>query len=43
MAFWVKTAAGEYVLARIKTVKAADYSDLTSGGSAYVELEWLRR
>ncbi len=42
LAFWVKTHSGEYILTRIKTVQPATYSDMISGGTATVELEWTR-
>jgi outer membrane protein assembly factor BamB len=40
LTFWVKTRSGEYVLARIRSVSPASYSDLLSGGVAALELEW---
>jgi Concanavalin A-like lectin/glucanases superfamily len=43
LAFWVKRKSGEYVLARIKTVEPASYSDLKSGVVPTLELEWFRR
>ena len=42
LAFWVKARGGEYILARIRTVQTASYSDLVSGGTARLELEWSR-
>ena len=42
LAFWVKRPSGEYVLARIRAVQPASYSDLIAGGNATVELEWIR-
>jgi hypothetical protein len=42
LAFWVKTSNGEYILARISAVQLASYSDLVSGGTATLELEWFR-
>ena len=42
LAFWVKTHDGEYILAKIKKVHPATYSDMISDGTATVELEWTR-
>lgn len=39
LAFWVKTGAGEFVLARIKAVQPVTYSDLVSGATASLRLE----
>ena len=42
LAFWVKTRGGEYILARINSVQTASYSELVSGGTATLQLEWSR-
>ena len=42
LAFWVKARGGEYILARIRAVHTASYSDLVAGGTARLELEWSR-
>ncbi|MBI5094236.1 MAG: hypothetical protein HZB26_17580 [Candidatus Hydrogenedentes bacterium] len=42
LAFWVKTSGGEYVLARIRRVEPATFSDLVAGKSATIDLEWTR-
>jgi RNA polymerase sigma factor (sigma-70 family) len=41
LAFWVRTSGGDDVLARIRAVEPASYSDLVAGGDAAVELEWI--
>lgn len=40
LAFWVKTRNNRYALVRIKSVQAATFSELASGSTAVVELEW---
>jgi len=42
LAFWVKARGGEYILARIRGVQPASYSDLMSGNATTLELEWSR-
>lgn len=42
LAFWVKTRSAGYIVARIRSVQPASYSDLVSGGTATLELEWSR-
>ena len=42
LAFWVKVRGGEYILVRIRAVQPASYSDIISGGTATLELEWSR-
>lgn len=40
LAFWIKKGDGSFVLARIKSLRPAAYSDLISGGTAALTLEW---
>ncbi len=40
LAFWVKARGGQFVLARIKAIQPATYSELVMGKTATVELEW---
>ncbi len=40
LAFRVKIRSGEFIPVRIKSIKSTSYSDLISGGSAEIELEW---
>lgn len=42
LAFWVKARGGEYILVRIRAVQPASYSDLISGATPTLELEWYR-
>lgn len=40
LAFWVKTRVGRYAMVRIKSVKPSSFSELSSGGTAEIVLEW---
>jgi len=42
LAFWVKTSDGRYIPAKITAIHPATYPTLTTGGTARLELEWLR-
>jgi hypothetical protein len=41
LAFWVKTEDNDYILVKIKTINPASYSDLKSGKTATLDLEWV--
>ena len=41
MPFWIKTISGRFVLAVIKKVQPAVFTDFASGAKAKVELEWI--
>lgn len=40
LAFWVKTRVGRYALVRIKSVQPSSSSELSSGSTAEIVLEW---
>jgi hypothetical protein len=40
LAFWIKTRNGRYALVRIKSVQPSSYSELSSGRTAEIVLEW---
>ena len=40
LAFWVKTKVGRYALVRIKSVQPSSFSELSSGSTAEIVLEW---
>ena len=40
LAFWVKTTNDRYALVKIKSIKPSSYSQISSGSTAEIVLEW---